>query len=53
MEGAPPQNLMRTGDTGRLRQALDRYRKGRNLTIAVVGGSISAGGGAVDMHVST
>ncbi|KAG2488214.1 hypothetical protein HYH03_013208 [Edaphochlamys debaryana] len=37
-----------TGDRSRLLMALQRYKDGSNLTIGVVGGSISAGQGAVD-----
>eukprot|EP00798_Chlamydomonas_sp_ICE-L_P021436 gene21436-28402_t len=36
------------GDRSRLRVALDRYTKGENITIAFVGGSITAGQGALD-----
>ncbi|KAJ9522489.1 hypothetical protein QJQ45_008221 [Haematococcus lacustris] len=35
---------------GRLRKAFGRYRASGNLTVVVVGGSISAGAGAVDSH---
>jgi len=38
------------GDLSRLRAALHRYHHGGNLTVAVVGGSIAAGAGAVDAH---
>ncbi|KAG2447186.1 hypothetical protein HYH02_007929 [Chlamydomonas schloesseri] len=36
------------GDRGRLLAALQRYRDGDNLTVAVIGGSIAAGQGAFD-----
>ena len=38
------------GDIGRLRAALARLHATGNLTVSVVGGSISAGAGAVDAH---
>ncbi len=38
------------GDFGRLRAALARHQQTGNLTIAVVGGSISSGAGALDSH---
>ncbi|GAX74287.1 hypothetical protein CEUSTIGMA_g1736.t1 [Chlamydomonas eustigma] len=36
------------GNTARLRAAVDRYMKGDNLTVVFLGGSITAGQGAVD-----
>ncbi|KXZ48764.1 hypothetical protein GPECTOR_25g348 [Gonium pectorale] len=36
------------GDRSRLLAALERFRDGQNLTVAIVGGSISAGQGAYD-----
>ncbi|KAL6752501.1 hypothetical protein V8C86DRAFT_2753172 [Haematococcus lacustris] len=38
------------GDMGRLRNAFARYQATGNLSVVVVGGSISAGAGAVDTH---
>jgi hypothetical protein len=38
------------GDHSRLRAALERHRVTGNLTVVVVGGSISAGAGGVDNH---
>ena len=36
------------GEQGRLRLAMDRYLRGQNITVAFVGGSITAGQGAID-----
>jgi len=36
------------GSQARLRAAIDRYLKGGNLTVAIIGGSIAAGQGALD-----
>lgn len=35
---------------GRLRQALHRYHAGGNLTITMLGGSVTAGAGANEGH---
>jgi hypothetical protein len=42
--------MVYAGDYSRLRAALHRHRTTGNLTVVVVGGSISAGAGAVDTH---
>eukprot|EP00798_Chlamydomonas_sp_ICE-L_P000445 gene445-1845_t len=36
------------GHQGRLRLAMDKYRRGENITVTFVGGSITAGQGAMD-----
>ena len=38
------------GDIGRLRAAIARLHATGNLKVSVVGGSISAGAGALDAH---
>ncbi len=43
-----PRRLLPQGDRSRLLAALQRFRDGANLTIGVLGGSISAGQGAID-----
>lgn len=37
-----------TGDRSRLYAALQRYKEGKNLTVSTIGGSITAGQGAID-----
>jgi hypothetical protein len=39
--------LLATGDTARIQKAFARARRGEPLTVAAIGGSISAGGGIV------
>lgn len=43
-------SLVQTGNTGRLRAALQRARRGEDVTIAFLGGSITQGAGAVPIH---
>ncbi len=42
--------LVYRGDWERLRRALWRYRQTGELKIGVIGGSITAGAGAIDSH---
>lgn len=43
-------SLMQTGNPARLQKALDRAKRGEEITIAFIGGSITQGAGAVPIH---
>lgn len=43
-------SLMQTGNTARLKKAIDRARQGEEVTIAFIGGSITQGAGAVPIN---
>ena len=43
-------SLVQTGNPARLQRALDRARRGEEVTIAFIGGSITQGAGAVPIH---
>lgn len=43
-------SLMQTGNPARLKAAIDRARRGEDVTIAFIGGSITQGAGAVPIH---
>ncbi len=43
-------SLVQTGNTARLRAALQRARRGEDVTVAFIGGSITQGAGAVPIH---
>lgn len=43
-------SLVQTGNPARLQKALQRARKGEDITIAFIGGSITQGAGAVPIH---
>ena len=44
------QSLMQTGNPARLQRTLDRARRGEDITIAFIGGSITQGAGAVPIN---
>lgn len=43
-------SVMQTGNSVRLKRALERARQGEDVTIAFIGGSITQGAGAVPIH---
>lgn len=43
-------SLMQVGDPARLQKALDRARRGEDITIAFIGGSITQGAGAIPIN---
>lgn len=43
-------SLMQTGNPARLQKAIDRARRGEDITIAFIGGSITQGAGAVPIN---
>lgn len=43
-------SLVQTGNYARLKKAIDRAKKGEDITIAFIGGSITQGAGAVPIH---
>lgn len=43
-------SLMQTGNPARLQKAIDRARRGEDVTIAFIGGSITQGAGAVPIN---
>ena len=43
-------SLMQTGNTLRLKRVLERARRGEDVTVAFLGGSITQGAGAVPIH---
>lgn len=45
-------SLMQTGDATRLRIALDKARRGEDVTFAFIGGSITQGAGAVPININ-
>ena len=44
------QSLLQSGNSARLQAALDKARRGEEITIAFIGGSITQGAGAVPIH---
>ena len=45
-------SLMQMGDPARLQKALDRAKRGEDITIAFVGGSITQGAGAIPINTN-
>lgn len=43
-------SLMQTGNTGRLKRALEKAKRGEDVTIAFIGGSITQGAGAIPIN---
>ncbi len=43
-------SLMQTGNTLRLKRAIERAKKGEDVTVAFIGGSITQGAGAIPIH---
>lgn len=44
--------VMQTGNNYRLKKAIDKARRGEDVTIAFIGGSITQGAGAVPIHTA-
>ncbi len=49
-EGMLRKSLTQMGNPARLKKALDKARRGEDVTIAFIGGSITQGAGAVPIH---
>ena len=45
-------SLMQTGNTHRLKRALDKAKKGEHVEVAFIGGSITQGAGAIPINVN-
>ncbi|MBR4183936.1 MAG: SGNH/GDSL hydrolase family protein [Lachnospiraceae bacterium] len=45
-------SLMQTGNTHRLKRALDKAKKGERVEVAFIGGSITQGAGAIPINVN-
>ena len=43
-------SLMQTGNTGRLKKAIEKAKRGEEVTIAFIGGSITQGAGAIPIN---
>ena len=43
-------SLVQTGNNYRLKKAIDRARRGEDVTVAFIGGSITQGAGAIPIH---
>lgn len=43
-------SLIQTGNTSRLKKAIERARRGEDVTMAFIGGSITQGAGAIPIH---
>ncbi len=43
-------SLVQTGNNARLKKAIDKAKKGEDITIAFIGGSITQGAGAIPIH---
>ena len=43
-------SLVQTGNNARLKKAIDKARRGEDVTIAFIGGSITQGAGAIPIH---
>ena len=48
--GMLEKSLMQPGNTARLKKALDKARRGEDVTIAFIGGSITQGAGAIPIN---
>lgn len=45
-------SLMQTGNTARLKKAIDKAKRGEEVTLAYIGGSITQGAGAIPIHTN-